>query len=58
MSICTDLSEKELEMYLGEHEPTGTDLPWEIADEDFASGEPNGHQCPDVKGNKHWLVSC
>lgn len=58
MSVCTNMTPKELVEYLGEHEPTGIATPWAISDEDFKDGTINGSPCPDTKGNKHWLVNC
>jgi hypothetical protein len=57
-SVCTNMPKRKLVEYMGEHEPTGIDSSWEIAEENFRGGEPNGCDCPDKKGNKHWLVVC
>lgn len=57
-SVCTDMPPRELELYMGEHDPTGVDSAWHVAHEDFQDGTPNGSDCPDTKGNRHWLLVC
>jgi len=57
-SVCTNLPKAEIAKYIGEHEPAGEKLAWEVSDEDFQDGTPNGSDCPDTKGNKHWLMVC
>jgi hypothetical protein len=55
-SACTSLTDTEAILRLLDEHPIG---PWEIADEDFFSGEKNGHPCPSKPDtHRHILFAC
>jgi len=56
-SVCTDLPPEEAAKVLNEMHPTGVS-PWVLANEDFADGTPNGVECPECAGKRHWLFVC
>lgn len=58
-SVCTCLTTDEAAKRLNVEYPTGIKSQWELSkDPTFAGGQPNGVDCPDHKGNKHYLFNC
>lgn len=57
-SVCTSLTPEAAAEKLNHQHPTGIDSQWELSDEDFSGGQINGCDCPDHKGNKHYLYVC
>lgn len=57
-SVCTDAPEKEVAGLVNEHNPTGLDHGWHIADEPFKDGTPNPSPCEQGSGRKHYLLVC
>lgn len=58
-SVCTSLTTDEAAKRLNLEHPTGVKSKWELSkDPTFACGTPNGCDCPDHKGNKHYLFNC
>lgn len=57
-SVCTRLSDQEATDRLNATCPTGLDHGWKIADEPFASGDPNPSPCCDGGPNRHILFVC
>lgn len=58
LSVCTHLSDEEVELAANVERPTGISSRWSIHDGDFRDGTPNGCPCPDHPGNRHVLLSC
>ena len=60
LSCCTDVTDRaEIERLANIDQPTGIASKWTIADEPFASGQPNGCPCNDEPDKyHHWLLSC
>lgn len=57
--VCTSLSDEEATRRLNEAFPTGLDHGWEIADEDFIDGSPNGKKCElYTNTHRHILFRC
>lgn len=55
-SACTSLTDAEAIERMHDEHPSG---PWEVADEDFFSGEKNGHPCPSKPDtHRHILFAC
>jgi hypothetical protein len=58
-SVCTSLSDTQATDLLNRQHPTGIDSPWRIADEPFATGEPNGCRCErNPQTHRHLLFTC
>lgn len=58
-SVCTSLSVDEAAKRLNVEQPTGISSKWSLStDKTFSGGEPNGCDCPDHRGNKHYLFNC
>lgn len=58
MSVCSTLSPEETVKQVQETRPSGTSHGWQLADETFRTGEPNGCACKDHKGRRHFLLCC
>lgn len=58
-SVCTSLHNAEATFRLNFEHPTGIESRWEIADEPFLDGTPNGAPCPHNPGtHRHLLFHC
>ena len=58
-SVCTDSTDRPaIELKVNLQNPTGIQSRWEIADENFNSGESNPCPCPDHEGKQHYLMVC
>lgn len=58
-SVCSRLSIEETTKRLNYERPTGITSQWTLStDKTFATGEPQGCQCPDHPDNKHYLFTC
>ena len=59
-SVCADetLSGKDVAARVEATSPAGTEYGWEVAEEDFRTGEENPHPCEDAEGRRHWLLIC
>ena len=58
-SVCSALSPEETTAKLNAEHPTGITSRWEIADEPFATGEPNPCPCKEnPETHKHYLFVC
>ncbi|MGR6922602.1 hypothetical protein ACU635_50825 [[Actinomadura] parvosata] len=58
-SVCTSLTDDQAAARLNEAHPTGITSRWEVADEPFANGDPNGRPCPDRPDtHRHLLFHC
>lgn len=57
LSVCTHLSDEEVELTANVERPTGISSRWSIHDGDFDDAS-NGCPCPDHPGNRHVLLSC
>lgn len=60
MSVCAPegTPREEIEREANRQFPTGISSRWEIADEPFATGEPNPSPCNSSEGRQHWLLEC
>lgn len=56
-SVCTNVDDDAATYQLNWQHPTGV-TPWQIADEPFASGEPNPTPCTDRPDCRHILFVC
>jgi hypothetical protein len=58
-SACAgaDIDREQVERAVNYRYPTGVG-PWHIADEPFATGQPNPCPCNDVPNRQHWLLCC
>lgn len=58
-SVCTSLNDTEATTRMNHENPTGIESQWEIADEAFASGDPNGRPCNEHPNtHRHLLFVC
>jgi hypothetical protein len=58
-SACTSLTDDEATAQMNTEHPTGIDSAWEIANEPFASGDPNGRPCDQhADTHRHILFTC
>lgn len=58
-SVCTSLTDTEATSRINTEHPTGVSSWWEIADEPFASGDPNGRPCDQRPAtHRHLLFTC
>jgi hypothetical protein len=58
-SVCTSLTPEQAAERLNETNPTGIASRWEPSKSlRFHTGEKNGCDCPDYKGNHHYLMQC
>lgn len=57
-SVCTNLSNDAATLHLNMQLPTGIASQWQVAQECFRSGEPNGFPCPQHEGRRHLLFAC
>lgn len=58
-SVCTTLPDEQATTRMNELHPTGIGSRWQIADQPFANGDPNGSpcdQCPEAA--RHLLFEC
>lgn len=62
--VCTsacapkDCTPGDVEFAANYHHPTGISSQWTVADEPFATGQPNPCVCNDDPGRLHWLLTC
>ena len=59
-SVCApkDLPTTEIVKWANETRPTGV-TPWEVSDEAFSTGQPNGCPCNmNPEERRHWLLVC
>lgn len=58
-SVCTSLSVEDATVELNKQHPTGIESQWKPSeDTHFRGGVPNGCDCLDYPGNKHFLMEC
>lgn len=55
-SVCTSLDNAAAAARMNTEHPTGSATPWQIADEAFRSGEPNGVACHDYPETHRHLL--
>lgn len=58
MSVCTDDPDEVMLAAVNASHPTGVSSEWAVADEAFASGDPNPTPCEFETGKRHVLVVC
>ena len=56
-SVCApaDMAADAVVSEVNEKSPSGTDLGWQLSDEDFRTGEKNGFK---AECGRHWLLEC
>lgn len=55
-SVCTSLTNEQATAHMG---PSGTSRGWQVSDENFADGTPNGSPCPEhPETHRHVLFDC
>ena len=57
-AICTNLSKDEAIAHARALSPAGTSSNWCLSDGKFPDGKDNPHDCPDKRGNHHYLLNC
>lgn len=58
-SACTSLTDTKATVRMNTEHPTGISTTWQIADEPFQNGDPNGRPCDQQPGtHRHILFTC
>jgi hypothetical protein len=57
-TVCTDLPDGEAGDRLNASHPTGISSRWEVSEEDFKDGTPNGVCCEKDPTRRHVLFVC
>lgn len=59
-SVCVPegMARDRIEFAVNQQAPTGISSRWSIADEPFASGDPNPSPCGTLPGRLHYLATC
>lgn len=58
LQVCSDTEGEDLEREANLSDPTGISSGWTLPDEEALDGTPQGVDCAEKPGFKHYLLHC